>query len=171
MDLKHCGVIYPGIQWPPRTVYVDARSKFQCVGWVERQRNPPFKAEDDGFRAAQPILLARLHCFGARRPYQYLGRNAELVVQTADHVDRQASAAVEHLRNPGARTEDPLQILAGKALLLHPEFDRLDRSGGSIGWCALSNASIRVANTSSRSPSGVPERAPHSRSTSVSAFS
>src|SRR5438309_9884528 len=76
-----------------------------------------------------PLLVTRLHCFGARRAYQYLGRNAQLIVQAADHVDRQPTTAVEHLGNPGTSTENALQILAREALLLHPEFDRLDRVG------------------------------------------
>jgi hypothetical protein len=48
-------------------------------------------------------------------------------VQTADHIDRQPSTAVEHFRDASAAAQDSLQVLACEGLLLHPEFDRLDR--------------------------------------------
>jgi hypothetical protein len=54
-------------------------------------------------------------------------------MQTPDHVDRQASATIEDFGYASPAAEDPFQVLSGQALLLHPEFDRLDGSGGSIG--------------------------------------
>jgi hypothetical protein len=48
-------------------------------------------------------------------------------VQAADHVDRQASAAIEHFGDAGPGAENALQILSREPLLLDPELDRLDR--------------------------------------------
>src|SRR5438132_4634256 len=64
------------------------------------------------------------------RPDQYFCRDAEARVQTPDHADGQSAFTVEHLGDAGARADEFLQVPPGEALLLHTEFDRLDR----IGW-------------------------------------
>jgi hypothetical protein len=51
-------------------------------------------------------------------------------MQAADHRDRQSTAAVQDLGDARAGSDDGLQILAGEALLLHPELDGLNRIGG-----------------------------------------
>jgi len=68
---------------------------------------------------------------------QHISRNAELVVQSADHLDRQAALVAQHFCHPPPRADERLQSFTGDALLLHPEPNRLDRIGGAIGkWFA-----------------------------------
>src|SRR3989337_1622147 len=64
------------------------------------------------------------------RPDQHFCRNAETLMQAADHPDRQSSLSVQNLGDAGTRADNLLQIPPGQSLLLHTEFDRLD----GIGW-------------------------------------
>ena len=48
-------------------------------------------------------------------------------MQTPDHADGQSALTVENLGNAGPGADELLQVPPGKPLLLHAEFDRLDR--------------------------------------------
>ena len=48
-------------------------------------------------------------------------------MQLPDHLDRQTALAVQHVRNPIARADHRIEVLAGEALLFHPEEDGLNR--------------------------------------------
>ncbi len=56
--------------------------------------------------------------FLARRANQHLGGDAEPVMQTADHTDREAASAIENFGDTGAGADQRLQILAGQLLLI-----------------------------------------------------
>jgi hypothetical protein len=48
-------------------------------------------------------------------------------VQAPDHCNRQAAFAIENLGDTGARANDPFKIAPSESLLIHAEFDCLDR--------------------------------------------
>jgi hypothetical protein len=50
-------------------------------------------------------------------------------MQTPDHPHRQSSFSVQNLGDARTRANDLLQVPSGEPLLLHAEFDRLDRIG------------------------------------------
>jgi hypothetical protein len=50
-------------------------------------------------------------------------------MQASDHANRQAALAVQNLRHARSRSDERFEVLAGEALLLHAELDRLDRIG------------------------------------------
>src|SRR6185312_3664350 len=60
------------------------------------------------------------------RPNENLCGDSKLVVQSANHIDRQAALAIEHLRDTGPSTQDLFQVFACQPLLFHPKLDRLD---------------------------------------------
>ena len=93
-------------------------------------------------------------------------------MQAADHRDRQSALSVHDLGDAGACADDLLQVSPGQSLLLHPEFDRLDRIRRihRIVFCFIGIdqgrehvQSIAVARSGLRTP--------EARSTSLSAAS
>src|SRR5574341_895001 len=64
-----------------------------------------------------------------RWPYQTLGRNSELTMETPDHLHRQRTFPVQHLVDAVAPADHRFQVFGGQSHLLHPELDRLDRIG------------------------------------------
>jgi len=80
---------------------------------------------------ACPNVVRRSPCNRLRN--QNLGRNAEALVESADHGQRQRAFAVEHFVDAIALANDWLKILDGHPALLHPEFDRFHRVWRSDG--------------------------------------
>src|SRR5256885_12165878 len=48
-------------------------------------------------------------------------------MQTPDHPHRESSFSVQNIGDASARANDLLQVRSGESLLLHTEFDRLNR--------------------------------------------
>lgn len=72
------------------------------------------------------------------RTDQYVGGDAELRVQLANHFNRQAPRAIEHFGHPRAGAEYLFQIFASQVLLLHSKRDRFEWIGRIhgvvLGW-------------------------------------
>jgi hypothetical protein len=64
------------------------------------------------------------------RSDQHLGRDPELSVQAADHIERELAPAGEYLGDAGARPDAWLQGLPVDVELLHPERMAATGSGG-----------------------------------------
>ena len=79
-----------------------------------------------------PQPLSRC-CVFACRTDKYIGGNAKVLMQTADHIDRQAAFSVHDFRDACACSNQRFEIFSGQALLLHPELDRFNRVG-RIHW-------------------------------------
>src|SRR4029453_377701 len=75
----------------------------------------------------RPLNPASSRFLAAGRAYQNLGRNAERIVQTANHFNRQVALSIQDLRDAGARPDQRFEVLAAQALLLHAKLDGLDR--------------------------------------------
>src|SRR6266403_2563932 len=79
-----------------------------------------------------PQPLSRC-CVFACRTDKYIGGNAKVLMQTADHIDRQAAFSVHDFRDACACSNQRFEIFPGQAKLLHPELDGFDRVG-RIHW-------------------------------------
>ena len=73
------------------------------------------------------IIFSLGSSIGLNRTDQNLGGDTQLLVQTADHVDRQSTAPVQHLSHSGSGSQYSFQVLVGQTLLLHTELDSFNR--------------------------------------------
>lgn len=69
---------------------------------------------------------------------RHVGRDAEAFAQAADHLQRQVVPPPEHVGDDRGRSQDLPAVNLEEPVRFHPELDRGDRSGGSIGSCAAS---------------------------------
>ena len=111
--------------------------------------------------------FARANAGGADEQF---GRDLQMLVQAANHLQRQWAASAQDLVDAGPAADDSRERFCIRPPLLQAKLDRLDGVLRIDVKMSALIASTRSTRTSSLSPSRVPSPAPHRLSISVSAL-